>query len=172
MNVGVKIGLGVGIPIAVFVSLIALDVYASSSIQIARNSAEEFDFTTLSIDTSMLACNPTFFPASFDKITLHLYYESTRLGELIIWGDNIPAHTARDVGGRFSLDGMNMLQLFLGAFVGGLAGQQIEFNPDDMNVYMKVEKSILGFIPYSFEERLTASEFRGIFQNGEQNWSC
>lgn len=172
MNSGAKIGLGIGIPIAVFVILIALDVYAASNLQIARNSAEEFDFTSLSIDVTMSVCNPTFFPTSFDKIMVHPYYESTRLAEFTIWGNDIPANSARDVGGRLSIDGMNILQLFLGGLMGGLAGQQTEIDPDDLSVYMKVEKSILGFIPFSYEERLSADEFRNLFQRGEQNWSC
>lgn len=172
MNRGAKIGLCVGIPVAVFVVLVALDMYAASNLQIARNSAEEFNFASLSIDVTMSVCNPTFFPTSFDKITIHPYIASTRLAEFTIWGNNVPANSVQNVGGRLSLDGMNLLQMFLGAMLGSMAGKQPNFDPNDLSIYMKVEKSILGFIPFSYEDRLSSEEFRELFQSGERNWGC
>jgi len=79
-----KIGIGVVVPVVIFVVLVGLDIYAASSLQFRSDETGDFDWADLSLDVAMSVCNPTFMPTSFDEISADLNYKSTRIGRLCL----------------------------------------------------------------------------------------
>ena len=177
MNKGIKIGITIGIPFSIFIILILLDINSAQQLQFMAVESEEFDFIDLSIDGTDAVCNPTSFPTSFDKINTRLYYKSTEIAQMTIWGDSIPANQAKEVPTRVNINGQNVIRMIAGGFFGSFSGKKPEFDQNDFSVYLKIDKSILGFIPYSQEKRISGGnidEFQKWFVTPDKitDWKC
>lgn len=173
MHRALIVGLGIGIPVVIFTILAFLDLNSAQQLQFLTVENEEFDFMDLSMDTSIAVCNPSFFPTSFEKVEAILWYKSTELGYFTLWGDSVGPNEAVDLTGRFGLDGKNVLQLFLGGVLTAFSGSSPEYDPNDFSVNMKIEKKILGIIPFTIEEKGDISKIRSMFANSDQGeWNC
>lgn len=170
-KIDAKVGVGIGIVVAIFVVLAGFDIYAASNLQFQNKDTSQFDWSDLSVDMIMSVCNPTFMPTSFNQIKAELYYKSSRIGTFTMWGSAIPAYSAKDVDSRVNIDGMNVLKISFGGVMSGLAGQRAEYEEDDFSIDLKVEKSILGIIPFSLEKKYRGSEFASFVQ-GNKGWNC
>ncbi|MGI0064866.1 MAG: hypothetical protein ACREAJ_00365 [Nitrosopumilaceae archaeon] len=146
----------VAVPLGIF-TLIGLDFFALNSLQFYLNPYNaKVDVLDLSMDVSVSICNPTFMPTSFNKFITHVYYKSTKLGEFTLWGSDIPSYRSKDLTGRFKFDESAMLKFFLSS----LTGQKLpDSNFSEYSMYLKLEKSILGFIPYNYEKQISFDEF-------------
>ena len=168
-KVVVGIVLAIVIPTVIFAVFVFLDVNAVSNLQIRPNTAEQLNFADLSTNVRMSVCNPTFIPTSFDVISAELYYKSTRLGTLTVFGGTI-LPGSNDVIGRLNIHGINMLEVMLGAMPGSSTSQT--FDENDLSLIIKFEKSILDSFPFSFEQHYRGSEFTTFWQGKSSEWSC
>ena len=167
-----KIGVGIVVSLVIFVALVGLDIYAASSLQFRSEETGNFDWADLSLDVVMSVCNPTFMPTSFDEISADLNYKSSRIGTFTLWGSYLPPNSAQDVNGRINIDGMNVLKIIFGGMMAGLSGQDVQYNEDDFNIDLKINKAILGIIPFSFEKNYPASEISSFLEGRSSGWDC
>ena len=163
--------IGIVIPIIIIV-LIGLNFYAISNLQFRGHSVDDFDLVDLSMDTRFEACNPTFFPASFDTLKVDIVYKSTNFGTVTIWGQTIPPNTPTVVDGRIKLEGQSILQLFLAAFGSAFGGDEMNFDPKQMKFIAKLDAPLLGIIPFTITKEYSSDEFTGIMQGSNNQWSC
>jgi len=169
VELAAKVGVGIGIPILIFGVVVFLDVDAASNLQIRADTAEQLEFADLSTNVRMSVCNPTFMPTSFDKISAKFYYKSTRLGTFTVFGGTI-LPGSNDVIGELNIHGKNMLDVMLDAMSGSSSDKT--FDENDLSITIKFEKSILGSIPFSFEQYYRGSEFTTFWQGKSTEWSC
>ncbi|AFS80035.1 hypothetical protein NKOR_00585 [Candidatus Nitrosopumilus koreensis AR1] len=176
LNPVIYAGIACGSIVAILGIFIALDANSASQLQFTAVENEDFDFMSLSMDSTYAVCNPTGFPTSFDKIYAQLYYKNDEVADFTIWGSSIPAGKAVDVDGRIDINAQTVLQMFLGAFAGAFAGQTQEFDEEDVTIILKVEKSLLGFIPYTYEKQMSSGNLDDIqkffVSTTDAKWDC
>ena len=140
-------------------TIIGIDLYATQSLElqpVQNATTSDFDFSTLTIHFQLSIYNPTVIPTSFDVIYADILYKSKTIGTATIYGEPLPPSSYTDVSAKFELDPVNILTLGYETSLGS-------FNQDYFSVNVKLEKRLLGFIPFMYERSYSADEFRKIF---------
>ena len=139
-------------------TIIGIDLYATQSLEIQSKGVTNSDFSTLTIHFQLSIYNPTVIPTSFDVIYADVLYKSKTLGTATIYGEPLPPSSYTDVSAKFELDPVNILALGYETSLGAT-----QFNQDYFSVNVKLEKRLLGFIPFMYERSYSADEFRKVF---------
>ena len=134
-------------------TIIGIDLYATQSLELQpmQNANTSFDYSTLTIYFQLSIYNPTVIPTSFDVIHADILYKSKTIGTATIYGESLPSSSYTNVSGKFELGSVSVL---MQAFGGGGTPDQKDFN-----VNVKLEKRILGFIPFTYERNYSMDEF-------------
>ena len=135
-------------------TIIGIDLYATQSLEIQSKGVTNSDFSTLTIHFQLSIYNPTVIPTSFDVIYADILYKSKTLGTATIYGEPLPPSSYTDVSGKFELDAVSVLAA---AFGGGTPDEK------DFSIDVKLEKRILGFIPFTYERNYSMDEFTKNF---------
>ena len=135
-------------------TIIGIDLYATQSLEIQSKGVTNSDFSTLTIHFQLSIYNPTVIPTSFDVIYADILYKSKTLGTATIYGESLPPSSYTDVSGKFELDAVSVLAA---AFGGGTPDEK------DFSIDVKLEKRILGFIPFVYERNYNIDEFTEAF---------
>ncbi len=137
-------------------TIIGIDLYATQSLELQpiQNANTSFDYSTLTIYFQLSIYNPTVIPTSFDVIYADMLYKSKTIGTATIYGESLPPSSYTDVSGKFELGSVSVL---MAAFGGGTPDQK------DFSVNVKLEKRILGFIPFMYERSYSMDEFTEAF---------
>jgi len=150
----VAASIGGGITAAVLVGLTILSFYAITQLQLTPRSVGNFDFKTLSMDVQLDACNPTSYPASFDKVILVLYWQSEEFLTVTLKGNTIMPSQAITLNGKLDiadeLDYWKVYNIFA------------SFNESDLSLKVTLTTNILGFIPFSQSEEFNYTDFREL----------
>ena len=131
-------------------TIIGIDLYATQSLEIQSKGVTNSDFSTLTIHFQLSIYNPTVIPTSFDVIHADILYKSKTLGTATIYGKSLPPSSYTDVSAKFELGSVSTL---MEAFGGGTPDKE------DFSVKVKLEKRILGFIPFMYERSYSMDEF-------------
>jgi len=167
-----KVAIGIGIPIVIIIIILGMNLYALSNLQFRGYAVDDFDLFDLSMGTQFEVCNPTFFPASFNKLEVDILYKNSNFGTFTLWGQNIPPMTPTVVDGQVKLNGETVLQLFLGSLGSSFGGQGGNFDPNQMRFVGKLDAPILGIIPFSISQTFSTDEFSEMMQGNSGQWSC
>ena len=135
-------------------TIIGIDLYATQSLEMQSKGVTNSDFSTLTIHFQLSIYNPTVIPTSFDVIYADMLYKSKTIGTATIYGESLPPSSYTDVSGKFELGSVSVL---MAAFGGGTPDQK------DFSVNVKLEKRILGFIPFVYERNYNIDEFTEAF---------
>ena len=137
-------------------TIIGIDLYATQSLELQpmQNASPQIDYSTLTIHFQLSIYNPTVIPTSFDVIYADILYKSKTLGTATIYGKSLPPSSYTDVSAKFELGSVSTL---MEAFGGGTPDKE------DFSVKVKLEKRILGFIPFMYERNYTMDEFSKNF---------
>ena len=137
-------------------TIIGIDLYATQSLELQpmQNASPQIDYSTLTIHFQLSIYNPTVIPTSFDVIHADILYKSKTLGTATIYGKSLPPSSYTDVSAKFELGSVSTL---MEAFGGGTPDKE------DFSVKVKLEKRILGFIPFMYERNYTMDEFSKNF---------
>ena len=137
-------------------TIIGIDLYATQSLELQpmQDTSPRIDYSTLTIHFQLSIYNPTVIPTSFDVIYADILYKSKTLGTATIYGESLPPSSYTDVSAKFELGSVSTL---MEAFGGG--------TPDieDFSVNVKLEKRLLGFIPFMYERNYNIDEFTEAF---------
>ena len=131
-------------------TIIGIDLYATQSLEMQSKGVTNSDFSTLTIHFQLSIYNPTVIPTSFDVIYADILYKSRTLGTATIYGEPLPPSSYTNVSGKFELGSVSVL---MAAFGGGTPDKK------DFSVNVKLEKRILGFIPFTYERSYSMDEF-------------
>jgi hypothetical protein len=112
------------------------------------------------------ACNPTAFPASFDKFSAVVNYKQGELGRIEVSGGVVMPYQASAFPGELKLSARTISGVII-ALVGALAGNDSPYDENDITLNVNTEAKILGILPYSESRQLTFAEFQQLM-NAQQ----
>lgn len=161
MGSGRKAGIVISIVLALIFTYLSLNVYAISNLQFRGYQTGQFDLADMSMDVKLEACNPVFFPATFNKFNIDMVYKSTDFGTFTVWGTTIPPQSSSIVDGRLKVNAQAVLGLALSALGSAFTGQS-SFDPNQVHFTANLDAPILGIIPFSISKSYTMDEFKGI----------
>ena len=165
MRKAVAAGIGGGIAAAVLISITIMSFYAITQLQLSPRSVGNFDFKTLSMDVQLDACNPTSYPATFDKVTLVLYWQSEEFLTVTLKGSTIMPNQAITLNGKLDisedLDYWKVYNIFA------------SFNESDLSLKVTLTTNIMGFIPFSQSKEFNYADFRELLLSpNATQYSC
>ncbi len=157
--------ISIGIVIAIIITSYAiLDAYAVNSLQFRPHRGTQAIISDTEIAIQSDACNPSYFPASFNKYQITATYKSEVIETATINGGMLSPKSASTFDGIFALN-KDVITKY--------QNTNEQFNASNAQITTKVDASILGFIPYVVEKRYGAEEFQKILKNGPPElYSC
>jgi len=161
----VAAGIGGGIAAAVLVALTFMSFYSLTQLQLSPRSVGNFDFETLSMDVQLDACNPTPYPASFDKAALVLYWHTEEFLTVSLKGNTIMPNQAITLHGKLDisedLDYWKVYNIFA------------SFNESDLSLKITLTANIIGIIPFSQSKEFNYVDFReSLLSPNVTQYSC
>lgn len=148
--------------VAIFAITLAINYYAVSNLQFrAQQGGGGFDSATFSASALIDVCNPTAFPASFERYTVGVYYRNENLAAVTIDGATIMPNDSETLDGTVDVNGEIIAGLFLQGLADAFSGQgdqQPAFSEEDITARATLETRLLGIIPISQTEDIDLSE--------------
>lgn len=146
--------------------------YALNNLQFRISDVSEFDYASLSSKVQMDVCNPSAFPASFDRFNAVIHYKGGDFASMSIDGGNVMPYQPARFDGKLGLEAQTVSGLIV-AFADAVAGQDTAYNEDDISMTMTVDAKILGVMPYSQTRDFTFSEFQQVMSLQQtSSYSC
>jgi hypothetical protein len=161
---------GIAAVAIIFVSLLAASSYANASLQYRSRGAQGYDFSKSSTDVAMDVCNPTPFPASFDRLQFVASYKDSDLATIKFENNSVPANAASTVDGALQVNGRAALAAVFQSFADSLNGKTTD-DSSSMKVKMTSESRLLGIVPVSQSKDMSGDEFSQMM-NGKGGFSC
>ena len=175
----------IGGTIAVAVSLVmlvtALDLYAADSLQFRGHSLgkpvnHDPDARETIAELQVEACNPTFWPASFDRLHVYAINEDIRIISITLEGADLPPGGTAIVAGELRVDRALMFYIpdaDLPRFdYSARARETMDLgdSPQDTTVILNVP--VLDFIPVEIIENPTQDELSRTLSPAGSIWDC
>ncbi len=159
----VAIAGGAGGIVAIFVVALVVNYYAVSNLQFRAQEGDsgDFDFTKFSASALIDACNPTAFPASFERYTVDVYYRDENFATMMIDGATIMPNDSETLHGTVDINGEMIAGLLLQGLADAFSGeseQQPAFGEEDITATATLETKLLGIIPISQTEEIDLSD--------------
>jgi hypothetical protein len=155
--------------VAIFVSLLAASSYANASLQYRSRGAQGYNLAQSSTDIAMDVCNPTPFPAGFDRLQFVATYKDSDFATMKFEGGSVPPNKATTVDGALQVNGRAALAAVFQSFADSLNGKSA--GDVNMKVKMTSESRLLGLVPMSQSKEMTAGEFSKMM-NGKNGFGC
>ncbi len=147
----------IGIIAAIIVVAYAgLDIYAVNNLQFRPHHGQQVAIsdTELSIQTD--ACNPSYFPATFTKYEIDAFYNSDVIEKATVGGSMLSPKSAATLNGIFAINKDAVTKI----------GQEnATFDPSKATIITSVSAPILGFIPYTVDQKYAAEDFQKMIKN-------
>jgi uncharacterized OB-fold protein len=135
--------------------------YALDRLQFRVKDISDFDYVSLSSKVQMDICNPSAFPAGFDKFNAVIHYRGDDFATMSVNGGTVMPYQPARFDGKLILDAQTVSGLIV-AFANAVAGQDTAYNEDDISMTMTVDAKILGIIPHTQTRDFTFSEFQQV----------
>lgn len=146
-----------GVAAVIFIALLAASSYANASLQYRSRGAQGFNFSDSTTDVAMDVCNPTSFPAGFDRLEFVAIYGDSEFADIEFKDAAVAANSQAAVGGTLDVDGRAALAAVFQAFADSLNGEDVE--QDDIRIKMTSESRLLGFVPATQSAEMSGDEF-------------
>jgi hypothetical protein len=165
------IAAGAAAVVVIFVLLLAASSYANASLQYRSRGAQGYNFAQSSTDIAMDICNPTPFPAGFDRLQFVATYRDSDFATMKFENvSSIPPNKAVAVDGALQVNGRAALAAVFQSFADSLNGKNTG-DTNSMKVKMTSESRLLGFVPVSQSKEMSADEFSNMI-NGKSGFGC
>lgn len=152
-----KVYVAGGAAVAIFIALLAASSYANASLQYRSRGAQGFNFSDSTTDVAMDVCNPTSFPAGFDRLEFVAFYEDSEFADMEFEDAAVAANSQAVVDGTLDVDGRAALAAVFQAFADSLNGKDVD--QDDFRIKMTSESRLLGFVPATQSTEMSGDEF-------------
>ena len=154
----------------IFVSLLAASSYANANLQYRSRGAQGYNFSQSSTDVAMDVCNPTPFPAGFDRLQFVATYKDSDFATMEFENGSVPANAATTVDGALQINGRAALAAVFQSFADSLNGKS-SAGDAGMKVKMTLESRLLGLVPVSQSKEMSGDEFSQMM-SGKSGFSC
>lgn len=150
------------ITIAAIIAIVAaayagLDAYAVTTLQFRPHHGNQYLISQTQVFIQSDVCNPSYFPASFNKYEINAFYKNDSVETAEISGSTISPKTYEILNGVFTLNQNTITKLQQGNFT---------FDPNQAHVTTTVEAPIFGVIPFSVVKEYAGEEFQKVLKNG------
>lgn len=135
-----------------------LNLYALNSLYFSEIELGGINFADTSADIKMKASNPTFIPASFDKMQLDIDYNSTNFGTVTVYGGTIAPFSDKQVDGNLRIN----VRALAGLVLESLFGSGSSFDESQLHIVASVDAPIFGVIPYTITKKYSKIEFQTL----------
>lgn len=159
-----KIAIVAAVIVAIVVAYVGLDSYAVSTLQFRPDAENQYQMSPTQIHIQADVCNPSFFPASFNKYEITAFYNSSIIETAEMGGATLSSKTMSTVDGVFSLNADALLKL---------KQENATFDPTLAKITTSVDAPIFGIIPFSVVKQYSAQQFHDVLKNGPPgSFSC
>jgi hypothetical protein len=159
-----KIAIVTAVIVAIVVAYVGLDSYAVSTLQFRPNTSNDYQISPTAVHIQADVCNPSFFPASFNKYVITAFYNSSVIEKAEIGGSTLSSKTMTTVNGVFVLNTTAILKL---------KQENATFDPTLARITTSVDAPIFGVIPFSVVKQYSAEQFNNVLKNGPPgSFSC
>lgn len=148
----------------IVIAYVSTDVYAVSMLQFRPHHGNQYLISQTQLFIQAEVCNPSYFPASFNKYEINAFYQSQSIEKAEISGSIISPKTFTILDGEFNLnqDAVTKLQQ-----------QNATFDPTQAHIITTVDAPIFGVIPFSIVKEYGATQFQQVLKNGTPGgFSC
>jgi hypothetical protein len=150
---------GVIVTSAVIMGVYFANLYALNNMQFRIIEVSAFQYSSLSSDIILEACNPTAFPAAFETFSTAVNYQGGELGRMSAIGGTVLPYQAAAFDGKLQLSARTISGLIV-ALAGAIGGNDSPYDENDITMTVTVDARILGVFPYSESREFTFSELR------------
>jgi hypothetical protein len=148
----------------VVVAYAGLDAYAVTTLQFRPHHGNQYLISQTQMFIQSDVCNPSYFPASFNKYEINAFYKTDSIEIAEISGSTISPKTYEILNGVFTLNKDAVIKLQQGNFT---------FDPNQAHVTTTVDAPIFGMIPFSVSKEYAGTEFQQVVKNGPPgSFSC
>ncbi len=159
-----KIAIIAAVIAVIVIAYVGLDVYSVSTLQFRPNLGNQYQISPTEIHIQADVCNPSFFPASFNKYEIVAFYNSEQIEKAEISGTTISPKTMSTMDGIFALNSDTILKL---------KQENATFDPTLAKITTTVDAPIFGAIPFSVVKEYSAEQFQQVLRNGPPgSFSC
>ncbi len=148
----------------IVIAYVGLDLYSASTLQFRPHYGNDYQISPTEIHVQADVCNPSFFPATFNKYEIAAFYNSETIETAQINGSMISPKTMSTVDGVFVLNADAILRL---------KNENATFDPTLARITTTVDAPIFGIIPFSIVKQYTSTQFQDVLKNGPPgSFSC
>jgi len=150
---------GIVVAASVLMASFFANSYALDNMQYRIIDVYDFDYATLTSKVRVEACNPSAFPAGFDKFNAVVHYQQKEFGRLSVEGGSVMPYQSSAFDGQIKLSG-NIVQGLIIALADAVGGKDSPYNENEITLTMTVESRVLGIWPYSQSREFSFAEFQ------------
>ncbi|MGI0068983.1 MAG: hypothetical protein ACREAN_01865, partial [Nitrosopumilaceae archaeon] len=141
----------------VVVAYVGLDAYAVTTLQFRPHHGNQYLISQTQMFIQSDVCNPSYFPASFNKYEINAFYKTDSIEVAEISGSTISPKTYEILNGVFTLNKDTVVKL---------QQENFTFDPNQAHVTTTVDAPIFGVIPFSVAKEYSGTEFQQVVKNG------
>ncbi|MDE1816756.1 MAG: hypothetical protein KGI11_09390 [Thaumarchaeota archaeon] len=158
------IAIAAAIIVTAIVTFVGLDAYSASTLQFRPDMGNQYQISPTTIHIQADVCNPSFFPATFNKYEITAFYNSEQIEKAEINGTTVSPKTMSTVDGVFALNATAILRL---------NQQNTAFDPTLAKITTTIDAPIFGAIPFTVVKEYSAEQFQQVLKNGPPgSFSC
>ncbi|VVC05414.1 Uncharacterised protein [uncultured archaeon] len=159
-----KVATVISIIAIIAIAYAGLDVYAVNMLQFRPHHGNQYLLSQTQLFIQSDVCNPSYFPASFNKYEINAFYKTYSIETAEISGSTISPKTYEILNGVFTLNKDAVIKLQTGNFT---------FDPSQAHVTTTIDAPIFGVIPFSVSKEYTGADFQQVVKNGVPgSFSC
>jgi hypothetical protein len=148
----------------VVVAYMGLDAYAVTTLQFRPHHGNQYLISQTQMFIQSDVCNPSYFPASFNKYEINAFYKTDSIEIADISRSTISPKTYEILNGVFTLNKDAVMKL---------QQRNFTFDPNQAHVTTMVDAPIFGVIPFSVAKEYSGIEFQQVVKNGPPgSFSC
>lgn len=153
------IATGVGVAAILVIAGYFGNNHALNNMQFKVTSVSAFDFASLTSQVGLEVCNPTAFPAGFDKFDAILYYRGSEFARIAATGGLVMPYQAAPYDGQLKLSAQTVSGVVI-ALADAVGGKDSPYEENEITVKMMTESKVLGLFPYSDTREFTFAQFQ------------
>jgi hypothetical protein len=153
------IGTGIGIAAILMVAGFFGNNYALENMQFKVKRVSGFDYGSLTSQVELEACNPTAFPAGFDRFDAIVYYRGGEFARIAVKGGSVMPYQSAPYDGNLKLSAQTVSGIVI-ALADTVGGKDSPYDENEITIKMTMESKVLGLMPYSQTKEFTFAQFQ------------
>ena len=172
LNLHVLVVVVASVAIAASVGHSVLNVVALDSVQAKWNDQSNFGFMTMLNGGVIDICNTAPVPASFNGLSVIVYYRGQEAGRFDAGGTTVQPNSATSLTGRGDVTGLagDIFSAYVDAELTRTSITGTDAN--DMTAVMIMKTAVIGVIPFDVSKEYGGREFFDMMNDKHDKYSC